>query len=682
MRYKSTILITLLVIALSIFFSSCDKRTSDLPEYEIVSMIANPDIIYSDNNITFSEIKVMVKDEDGFAITGEIVTFRSDIGSIIKNVNTDSMGVATTTFWDSGDLGLATIEAFIYDVHEEVTVQINSVPEIESLEFTQVPDELNIDDISTIKARALNALGVVSDGTVVIFETDLGFFSNLEGTEIGTIVAIETVNGIAQANLNAGQQQGESFVKATIGDISIEHDITIHPGTPRFLYLFPEASEIEANSDENLEIIAQVEDRHHNPVESGVGVTFTSNLGNVTEYTATDTNGTAIAYFSPGITAGTAEIEAIADSATASTFITVTSDQVSSIVFDFQGVVGMQVQGTGGQESFELSVSLKDMSGNLVDENKTVYFELLDYPSGTNINNVGDADSTVSSNGHAIVSINSGTESGIVRVKAYTYNSFGTLISAEKSNIVVHAGPPNSSELTMPGHDEGEDIGAGAWKIEVAAIVTDQYGNPVSNGTAVFFSIMGDPDFASIEAAAFVGNENAEADSMEGTAYTYLTYDGTFTNEVIDISVVVGGVEEFVHEVILPIQFPVIDLVPVPQHLDWNVPNDNSPKETEIRITVKDGQNNPINNQIVTFSSTLGTPLEASPPDTGDPYTGITTVIDGLAGRLDKEVQFQKFECPAPTPAGPGTTTATVTVQILGTQTNNNATIILFRYVD
>jgi len=148
------------------------------------------------------------------------------------------------------------------------------------------------------------------------------------------------------------------------------------------------------------------------------------------------------------------------------------------------------------------------------------------------------------------------------------------------------------------------------------------------------------------------------------------------------ISVVVGGVEEFQHEVILPIQFPVIDIVAVPQHLDWMVPNDNSPKETEIRITVKDGQNNAINNQIVTFSSTLGTPLEPYPPDTGDPYTGLTHVIEGFAGRLDKEVQFQKIECPAPTPAGPGTTTATVTVQILGTQTNNNVTIILFRYVD
>jgi len=683
MIYKKPVfLITLLVIALSVFLGSCDKRTADLPDYQIVSMTANPGVIYADNNITYSEIRCQVKDEDNFAITGETVTFRSDIGSIIKNVLTDSMGVATTTFWDSGDLGTATIEAFIYDVNEEVQVLIEPIPEVTSLEYTQVPDELNIDDIATVKARATNSEGVVSDGTIIIFETVLGNFVDIEGTELGNIVAIETMNGIATARLNAGTQQGESIITAAIGAMMISHDVTVHPGTPRFLYLYPEVQEIDANSDENIEIIAQVEDRHHNPVEAGVGVTFETSLGNVTEYAATDSNGTTVTYFSPGITAGTAQIDAVADSATASTYITVTSDQVNSIVFDFPGVVGMQVEGTGGQESFELSVSLIDMSGNLVNDNIPVYFELIDYPAGTNINEMGAADSTISSNGHAIVSINSGMESGIVSVRAYTYDTFDVLISAEKSNIVVHAGPPNSTEFTIGGHDEGVDIGAGAWKVEVAALVTDEYGNPVGNGTAVFFSIVDDPDFASIEADAFVGNENVEGDSLEGTAYTYLTYDGSYTNELIVISVDVGNVGSFEHEVVLPIQFPVIDMVAVPQHLDWTQANDNQPKVTEVRLTVKDGQNNPINNQIVTFSSTLGTPLEPSPPDTDDPYTGITHVVDDEAGRLDKDVEFQKIECPAPTPAGPGTTTATITAQILGTQTNNNVTVILFRYVD
>ncbi len=73
-----------------------------------------------------------------------------------------------------------------------------------------------------------------------------------------------------------------------------------------------------------------------------------------------------------------------------------------------------------------------------------------------------------------------------------------------------------------------------------------------------------------------------------------------------------------------------IDIVAVPLHLDWwNIPPDPQYQSIEVRITVKDGQNNPIDNQIVVFSTSLGEPLEPFPPDTGDPYTGLTGFFNG-----------------------------------------------------
>ena len=683
MKKFKYIIIPFLSVLLLLFIGACDKRTLDYPDYKIVHMTAVPDVIYADNNITFSTISVLVKDEDNFAITGETVTFRADIGSILKNISTDSTGVAETIFWDSGAIGLATIEAFISDVSASVQVLIDSIPNIESLEFTQIPSDLNVGEIALIKARAMNEIGVVPDGTIIVFETDMGNFQTLDGIEIGNIVTEQTSNGIATIILNAGTQCGLATITAQVSSYIVTEEILIHPGNPRFLYLFPETNVVAANSGETVMIIAQVEDPYHNPVESGVGVIFTTDLGTVTEYGNTDSMGTTLTIFSPGIQAGIAQIDAVADSASASTFITVTSDEVHSIVFDFPGIVSIQVQGTGGQESFELSVSLLDMSGNLVDENQMVYFELLNYPEGTNINGVGITDSTMSTNGHAVVSVNSGTESGIVRVRAYTYDSEDELISAEKSNIIVHAGPPNSAEFTISGHDTGIDMSGGIWRIQVAAMISDCWGNPVAYGIAAYFSLPEDPPYAFIEAAdTYVGNENMEGDSLAGTAYTFLDYDGTYTNETIQIRVEVGGIETYQSEMVLPIQFAVIDMVPVPQHLDWVIAGDTTPKETEIRITVHDGQNNPIDNQVVVFYTTLGTPLEPYPPDTGDPYTGLTGVVDDVHGRLDKVVQFQKYECPPPGPGGAGSTTATVTAQILGTQVSNNTTIILFRYVD
>ncbi|MBN2461636.1 MAG: hypothetical protein JXB60_08510 [Candidatus Cloacimonetes bacterium] len=671
-----------LLLILMLLLTACDNRSLEYPKYTINIISVEPDTIYADNNITYSEISALIKDEDNFSVTGETVTFRTSVGTILKNIVTDSTGIATTTLWDSGEMGLAVVEAFISDVSATAYVMIAETPPIESLVLTISSTELNIDEVTLVRATAYNAVGTVPNGTIIVFQCDKGHFQTSDGNDLGSNVQAITTNGIAEVYYNAGPQSGEATIVAIISNMMASEVLTIHPGTPRFMYLYPDTTIVAANSGSSVYIEAVVEDRHHNPVESGTGVEFSTDLGTVNQYDNTDENGIAETWFSPGINAGQATITAVADSAQASTVITVVSDEVQTLQFAFQGQVDIQVQGTGGNESFELVVNLFDMSGNPVDDDLWVFFELLNAPEGTNINNMGLSDSTMSVNGQAIVSINSGTEPGIVRVKAFTFNSYGTMISAEKSNIVVHAGPPDSAIFTIGGHSTGIEMGGGLWKVQVAALISDAYGNPVSSGTAAYFSLPEDPDFASVEADAYVGNENADGDSLEGAAFTFLTYDGAHTNDVISILVEVGGIETFPGTLMLPIQFPEIDIVAVPQHVDWMVAGDEDPKQTEIRITVQDGQNNRIDNQVVVFSSTLGTPLEPVPPDTYDPYTGLTGIVAGEHGRLNKIVEFQKIECPPPGPAGPGSTQATITAQILGTQVSNQVNVLLFRYVD
>ncbi len=682
-KNRTFFLIPVFVLLVLLFTNACDDRSFEYPKYNIDIISVEPDTIYADNNITYSEISALIKDEDNFAVTGETVTFRTDVGTLLKNIITDSTGIATTTLWDSGEMGLATVEAFIYDVSVATQVMIAETPPITALNLFISSNDLNIDEITIVTATAENENGNVPDGTIIVFVTDMGNFQTEDGNEdLGNVVQAITANGVAKVFFDSGTIAGEAHISASIADFTETKVVTIHPGPPKFMYLFPETFVVPANSGQSVLIVAQVEDKHHNSVESGVGVEFTTDLGSVNQYASTDEEGLCETTFSPGINAGQATIMAVADSAQATTVISVVSDEIHSIEFDFQGQVDIQVQGTGGNESFELIVNLYDMNGNLIDDDLIVHFELLNAPLGTNINNIGDADSTMSINGQAIVSINSGTESGIVRVKAYTFNSNDQMISAEKSNIVVHAGPPDSALFTIGGHDSGIDMGGGLWKVQVTALINDIYGNPVNNGTAAYFSLPQDPDFASVEAAAWVGNENENGDSLSGAAYTFISYDGFYTNEEVEIMVEVGGIEAFNGVLLLPIQFPVIDIVAVPQHVDWVIAGDESPKESEIRITVKDGQNNPINNQVVVFSSTLGTPLEPVPPDTNDPYTGLTGLVDEFYGRLNKIIEFQKYECPPPGPTGPGSTQATVTAQILGTQTSNTVTIILFRYTD
>ena len=416
-------------------------------------------------------------------------------------------------------------------------------------------------------------------------------------------------------------------------------------------------------------------------------VQFRTNLGYLTPAEAiTDSSGIATVKFHDGNAFGAATIEAIVGSISETLDIYIDGvppQDVSSIGFDSSEQVEISVQGTGGVETFELVASLYDNSGQLISQPKDVLFELLYAPDGTNINNDGLTATTTSIAGKASVNINSGESSGIVTCRVSTQTLSGATVFATKSNIVVASGFTHTVEFAIGGHSSGVEMGSGMWKVQISALLNDMEGNPVASGTAVFFSLPEEPEWASVVAAAYVNNQNALGDSLPGVAYSYLNYDGSHTNDTVIVRIETGLGDIFEGELVLPIQFPSIDIAAVPLHVDWwAIPPDPQYKSTEIRITVLDGQNNPIDNQIVVFSTTLGYPQEPYPPDTGDQFTGLTSIVDGEHGRLNKEVEFYYEECPPPIPSPPGTTTGTVTAQILGTNTTNQVTIILRRYVN
>lgn len=450
-------------------------------------------------------------------------------------------------------------------------------------------------------------------------------------------------------------------------------------------------------------------------------VNFGTNLGNIIAFDITDSTGIASVEFwddgLPGIAtigASTNYVEINADEDEITHTITTQMEvaiiiqpelpttDVNSIGFDVSAQVDIQVAGTGGQESYEFNVSLYDANSNLVEEPRTVYFKFVNAPLGTNIDNQvywpsTDSVSVVSSGGHASVPINSGSYSGTASLKVFTYNAAGDTISSTKSNIVVHAGPPNSVDISISGHDSGINVGAGSWQIEALAMLNDSYGNPVDYGTTVFFSLPEDPSWTSIVADAYVGNENANGDSLEGLAYTYLIYEGSHTNDSLVIQVEVSGNEPgqvFIDQetVFLPIQQPTIDIVAVPNHVDWDMYNNPSDwrdhtveLSPKVYITVKDGQNNSIHGQEVIFTAEKGIPVLESQLDMLPTHPNFTPAHFGITdddGEILKYYRFYKYECDPPDANGPGTTPVQITALILGTQTSNQITVILHRYVD
>lgn len=690
-----------------------------VPGINIISMSANPPVIYSDNNITFSKIRAILKDTDGFAVINQQVQFRTDLGNVIRYATTDSTGVAETTFYDNGvEPGDATVRAFVGDVTNSVNVTIAETPGIDTTsgetKLIVGSENLTVDELVEVKAIFKTTDGEnVSNGTSVTFVTTQarGFFQDVDENILGETATVTTFNGVAKVYYNAGTLAGDTEIQVSIangedGVYTMGSPMTINPGEPLNMVLSHglQVAEIPVNGDE-VSILAKVSDKYGNRIKAGKNVAFTTNLGTITPNVTTDINGEATASFSPGIQAGSARIDAKADSAKANITITVTSDELRYIEFANNDNVTINPRGSGGTESVELTVNLFDMSGNNWDEDPDpedpeklrIYFRLLYAPDifdgGVNINNdaywkpgvapeLQDSTFAVASNGQARVSVNSGLKSGTIQIEAYKWVN-GEKIVASKSNIVVTNGAPANVSIDLEDHSTGTDLGGGFWKVEFGALLTDNMNNPVAHGTVVYFSVtdMNDIpiDWATVEGDGYVENQNADGDSLAGTAYSYLIYHGSHTNEEIKIKV---NSATFAGEdvVKLPMQSPQIDMAAFPQHIDFEAGENTTEEDATVITVVTDGQNVPINGTRVTFMSTLGDFIE--PPLSQTPiYEGITAFVSGQNGRIDKTFRMGVGEVPpAQGPGAPGQVSATITATIVGTNTSNNITLQVLNY--
>ncbi|MCF7794440.1 MAG: fibronectin type III domain-containing protein [Candidatus Cloacimonetes bacterium] len=344
-------------------------------------------------------------------------------------------------------------------------------------------------------------------------------------------------------------------------------------------------------------------------------------------------------------------------------------------------------------EPISFVVELLDSNGEIVDRDYEVWFKYLVCPDGMNINNqvfgVGDSLSVLSNDGLVAVTLNAGSQAGTAAIEISAVNVQNNWINTIRSNIIVHSGIPENIELSHRGINSGQNMGAGVWQIEVAAIINDEYGNPYDYGTAVWFSLEDaqnsgiDPDWAVIGAAAYIGNENANGDSTAGVAYTYLNYEGSHTNDSLlvhcEVALSTGYFEE-TFSMNVPLQFGVIDIVATGDPIVWTPNTVEDSLTTNFTVLITDEQNNSINNQQIYFSGTHGHPVDMGTDEDNNAFTELTGVAPNSFGQVAKEWTFYIYECPPPAGNIPGTTTATITMFIPGADVQEDIHITLYRY--
>ena len=439
-----------------------------------------------------------------------------------------------------------------------------------------------------------------------------------------------------------------------------------------------------------------------------VSETDTTSLGIST--TATTLNGSAVVYLNTGDQTGYNQLSAQITADAAGNILTDSAEMdilpggVDQIVCPYYDI--MIFACNDNSYSAGIPFELRDISGSLVLEPCQVWFKFITRPQGSNIENIvynlSDSTSVISADGQARVFIYSGSQTGIIALQVWVRDTGGQMISTVFDDITVIPGLPANCRINMAGIDGSYSSSGGLWNLEVSAFFTDTCGNPAMDGTGVYFSLDPNPEYAYVSyAVAYVGNENQAGNSLPGMAFASVVFDGAFTNEMINITIDIGNNTSFEQEFILPIQFGEITMICTPIHCDWIEENDESDKLTQCRVTVHDGQYNPINKQQIIFTSTAGYatdenihPIESDITDPevlqlydwdglnedGEPCDGYTGWYEYYYGRLNKYVGFHKYECPPPLPVPPGSTTVDITAYIPGTQISVNQTITLFRY--
>ena len=735
-------ILTLLMIILIGFSASCDKRNpppvlpptqvpvSSSQERYITRITANPDTIYADYNITYSIISVEVKDREGFGVFNQMVKFKTNLGRVLTDVHTDSSGIARTTFWDDGDQGTATISAIVrnYDASGDtlvwqdstaINVEIKPIPPIKSVNI-KLPS-LNDPYLMSVM-QTINVIAIpinqddqqVPNNTLVTFECTKGRFVDSQDNEIGTSVVVATFNGRATVRYNSWTDAttmpgaDNAFVTAKVGNASDTKEIIIKPGRPANIDLktyvrvndqLIEADTSSVNSPNWIFVKAGLTDIYNNAC-SYQPVKFTTDLGSFLNTTQTvtqntQTDGVASVRFTPGLSAGAASIKASANGDTlfAQTIFMVTSSELYSLDFTQQGQINLNVANTGGLQSAILRVKLRDINGNLIDVPQKVYFKIANTnaPQGANLNGYPQQDSVevISNGGEAQVSINSGTDSGIVKIQASWVNSDCTrYIYALKTNIVIHSGPPVPGGIVsfVSGFDSGDNLGGGLWRVQCGAIVKDMYNNPVDYQTSVWFSIINNPG-CEIIAQSYVGNTNADGDSTEGIAYTYINYDGTLTYQTITIRANCGddpyGTPIFGDtDCILPLNAPEAYMEIQPAVLMFDN-NQTSYEYTDTYFALTDGQGCPVKDAQVMLLPLDGGHCIQNPNGVYDPSSPPNEwwmLLTDETGFAKGRVAFKAGECIPPIEGIPQPTPMRIRGTLMDGLLNREVTVTLILF--
>ncbi len=598
-----------------------------------IQLSSSTDYIYADNGATTARITALMQNQRGEGLPDERITFTTNNnGTIFSSAVTGDNGIAHV---ELSDIGLPSSNASgdpepcmviaqnrRYNTADTVYVDIRPSNNVQLILLSTERQWIRIDGSFWVRATCFTNDEMTRNapaGTQVQF-TLAGESGRYSSTNVNT-----NEDGVAETQFIAGTEPGIVTLQAEARNqddllnplYSNEIQIEIQPGYPSQLTIEVDPDMLTIGEyGQQSTITATVSDSAGNPVRDGsVLVLFGTSLGTVDPPSTPTTNGIAVGYLRPGVESGLALVTAYVETETgelsADTYVEFITVGSGSIELTADPLV-IRIAGCGCNSQSTLRALVRDVYGNPVQIPIKVVFEIITNdtpPEACNINNNTpfNIDTTFTSNGVAVSTLNAGSQYGPQMIRAYTLDDHDQPTEVEDwlNNVQVDVGPPDAIDIDF--NNNGIDLGGGAWQIEVSARVYDIYRNPVADMIPVVFNIA-EGGNATIE-PGFTGNQNMSGESVEGVAFGRMTYNGRHTFEPVTVQAYcrtelvdsVGADETTV----LPLQQGTLGLSVDPAFWMFERGEDDS-CEIVIWATCQDGHNRLIEEAPILFSSSRG----------------------------------------------------------------------------
>ncbi len=528
-----------------------------------------------------STISVTVRDSYGNLVAdGTLVAFSTTRGTVSPASVPTLSGVAQSTLTSGAQSGLASVTVQSGAAQGSANVLFLAGPP-SALSLDAGAPSVPVNGQTGLVATVTDAWGnMVADGTLVSFAANLGSVAPPAST---------TLNGQAMATFLAGTVAGQATIGASAGGASGETVVAVLPGAPAVLSASASPQSIPLNGVSLIEAV--VSDAYGNAVADGTVVLFSTSFGAVDPASAGTTGGVAVstlhALGEPGLATVTAQAGSASDS------VQVTVGEGAPMQMALTAEPGQIV--ADGVSVSTITALVTDAFGQPITQTIPIAF-------ATTLGQVDPATGWVV-DGRAVTYL-SGTVSGIASVTAQAA-SVSAVVTVE-----LLAGPPGVLSLTVT--PAVVPVGG---QSTLAAMVSDSFGNPVADGTAVSFSAT----LGSVEPSAVT--------TVGGVAQS--TFLGGWVAGDGLITAAAGSATDSELISVLPGPPAVVTLEANPPVIQAN-----GTDEAQITAVVEDGYGNAVaDGAQVLFSTTRGTldPL-AVPTVQGEAQTTLTAgTIAGVA---------------------------------------------------